>query len=50
MHLLAFPKRHVEKTTELTKKEFADLKNVEKFISSFFKEEQYFSFLRETFS
>ena len=48
-HLLAFPKRHVEKTIKLTKKEFADLKNVEKFVSDFFKNEQYFSFLRETY-
>jgi len=48
-HLLAFPKRHVEHITKLTKKEFSWLKDVEKFILNYYKDTQYFVFLRETF-
>jgi len=48
-HLLAIPKRHVEYTTKLTKKEFASFKEVEKFVANFFWEEQYFCFIRESF-
>ena len=48
-HLLAFPKRHVEFTYKLTKKEFAWLKEVEKFMANFYWNQQYFAFIRESF-
>jgi diadenosine tetraphosphate (Ap4A) HIT family hydrolase len=36
-HLLAFPKRHVELTKDLTKQEYASFLEVEQFIFDFFK-------------
>jgi len=49
-HLLAFPKRHIELTKDLNNEELKDLKNVNTFINDYFKNKDYFSFLRETYS
>ena len=46
--LMAIPKSHSEFTSDLTKEEFADFVNIEKFMKDFFKEKQYFSFIRQT--
>ena len=46
--LIAFPKRHSEFTTELTKEEFWDLIEVNKFMKTFFEDQEYFSLLRES--
>jgi len=48
-HILVFPKRHVELTKDLTNEELVDLKNIHKYLYDFYKWEQYFCFLRETF-
>lgn len=45
-HILALPKKHSEFSYELSREEFADFVNVEKFIKSYFWEEAYFSFIR----
>jgi len=49
-HLLAFPKRHIEFTKDLNEKELVDFKNVSTFINNYFKEKEYFSFVRESFT
>ncbi len=48
-HLLVIPHRHITETSKLTHEEFASMKEVEKFMKDYFKnEENYFSFIRET--
>jgi diadenosine tetraphosphate (Ap4A) HIT family hydrolase len=47
--LIAIPKRHIEFTVNLTKEEFADFLQVEKFMKDFFKDlGEYFSFIRQS--
>lgn len=47
-HLLAMPKKHRKYTYEMSKKEFGDFKEVEKFIKQFYKTDEYFCILRES--
>ena len=47
-NLMAIPKRHVEFTYNLTKEEFWDFVNIEKFMKDFYKEKEYFSFIRQS--
>ena len=47
-HLMSIPKRHIKYTTELNNEELIDFKNIEIFIKNFYKEKNYFSFIRET--
>ena len=47
-HLMAIPKRHIKFTTELNKNELIDYKNIEIFIKDFYKEKNYYSFIRQT--
>ena len=49
-HVLVFPKRHITHTKDLNDNELVDLKNIHKFMYNFYEKEEYFSFLRETFS
>ena len=49
-HTLVFPKRHIKYTKELNEDELKDLANIHKFMFDFYAWEQYFSFIRETFS
>ena len=46
-HLLSCPKKHKKFTYELTKAELGDIKEVELLIKTFYKWEEYFSFIRE---
>jgi len=46
--LLSFPKRHIKLTVELNREELADFIEVEKFMLSFYDQEDYFSFIRQT--
>lgn len=48
INLLVFPKRHIEFTIGLNENELIDFLNVEKFIKEFYKNEEYFSFIRQT--
>ncbi len=46
---MAIPRRHIEFTSDLTKEEFADFLEVEKFMKDFFKDKwEYFSFIRQS--
>ncbi len=47
-NLMAIPKRHVEFSYNLTKEEFWDFVNIEKFMKDFYKNKQYFSFIRQS--
>ncbi len=47
-HLLVIPKKHKEHTKELSKSEFWELKEVEKFMSNYYWNQNYFSFIRQT--
>ena len=47
-HLLVVPKRHVENTKDLKDEEFIELRNVEEFMSEYYWDQNYFSFIRET--
>ncbi len=49
-HILAIPKRHTEFTSSLSKEEFWDFVEVEKFVQQFYQKQQteYFSFIRES--
>ena len=47
-HLLAVPYRHIKYFTELNEEELLELREVHKKIKEFFKQEDYFSFTRET--
>ena len=46
--LMAIPKRHVEFTCNLIKEEFWDFVNIENFMNSFYKDKEYFSFIRQS--
>lgn len=46
-HLLAIPLRCERYTRNLTPEEWADYKNVEIYMKEFYKEEKYYSFIRE---
>lgn len=46
--LLAFPKKHIKFTWELTPEIFWDFVEVQKFMKKFFDWEEYFSFIRES--
>jgi len=46
--LIAIPIRHVDLTSKLTTEEYWDFFNVQNFMKSYFKKEEYFSFIRET--
>lgn len=47
-HLLLIPNRHIEHTSDLNNEELIELKEAEKFLKDFYKEENYFSFIRQT--
>lgn len=47
-NLLAIPNRHVVLTSDLTKEEFYELKEVEAFMKDYYCGGDYFSFIRET--
>lgn len=47
-HLLAVPYRHVCHTSEMTKEEFYELKDVESFMKIFYGDKKYFSFIRQS--
>lgn len=47
-NILAFPKRHIEFTTELNQEELIDYLKVEKYIKDFYWNEEYFSFIRQS--
>lgn len=46
-HLLVFPIKHKEYTTELDDNELIDYKNIELFMKNYFWEKNYFSFIRQ---
>lgn len=48
INLLVCPKKHREFTSELTKEEFWDYLEVEKFMKTFYEWNEYFSFIRQT--
>jgi len=45
---MAVPYSHKVFSHELSKEEFAEMSDVQKFIKSFYKDKQFFSFMRET--
>lgn len=47
-HIMAVPNEHIKLSTELTLEHFQELKEVHDFVKSYFGEENYFSFTRET--
>ena len=47
-HLMVIPYKHRKYTYEMSKNEFWELKEVEKFMKDYYKEEDYFSFVRES--
>jgi diadenosine tetraphosphate (Ap4A) HIT family hydrolase len=47
-HLLVVPKNHIESTKDLSLEEFWELKKVEEFMSEYYWNQNYFSFIRET--
>lgn len=47
-HLLAVPYRHVCQTSEMTREEFCELQDVEKFMKNFYGDKKYFSFIRQS--
>lgn len=47
-HIMAIPYSHKVFSHELTSEEFSEMSDVQKFIKSFYWEQEYFSFLRET--
>jgi diadenosine tetraphosphate (Ap4A) HIT family hydrolase len=47
-HLMVIPYDHKKYTHELTIEEFWEMRDVELFMKSFYKEEEYFSFIRES--
>ncbi len=47
-HIMAVPYSHKVFSHELSKEEFAEMSDVQKFIKSFYKDKQFFSFMRET--
>lgn len=49
-HLLLNPIRHILFTKDFTKEEIIELIEAEKFISDFYKNEDYFSFIRQSLS
>lgn len=47
-HLLLIPNRHIEHTKDLNNDELIELKEAESFLKDFYKEDNYFSFIRQT--
>lgn len=47
-HIMAVPYEHIQFSTDLKAKHFQDLQVIHKFVKNFFKEDQYFSFTRES--
>ncbi len=47
-HLLVLPKRHIIYTTELNDNELIDYKNIEIYMKDFYKDINYFSFIRQS--
>jgi len=47
-HLMAIPKRHITYTTELNNQELVDYKNIEIYMKNFYKDIDYFSFIRQS--
>lgn len=47
-HILVVPYKHREYTKDLSKNEFAELKDIEKYMAEYFSQENYFSFIRQT--
>lgn len=47
-HLMVIPKRHVIHTKDINSKEASEMIEVEKFMSDFYENENYFSFIRQT--
>ncbi len=47
-HLMVIPKRHIIYTTELNNKELIDYKNAELYMKDFYKDIDYFSFIRQS--
>jgi diadenosine tetraphosphate (Ap4A) HIT family hydrolase len=48
-HVMLIPKRHIQYARDLTPEECQDLSEAYAYIDSFYGEEEYFSFTRETF-
>lgn len=48
INLLVFPKRHIEFSIELSENELMDFLNVEKFMKEYYKNDEYFSFIRQS--
>ncbi len=49
-HIMAVPYEHKSRSEDIEKELFSELYEVHKFVRSFFEEEDYFSFTRETFA
>jgi len=47
-NILTFPKRHIEFSIELNDEELLDYINVEKYISDFYENDEYFSLTRQS--
>lgn len=47
-HLLVTPKRHLVFTSQMSKEESADLVEIEKFMKDYYKNSEYFSFIRQS--
>lgn len=49
-HLMAVPFEHIVYSNDLKEKHFKELKEIHKIVKDFFKDEEYFSFTRESIS
>ncbi len=47
-HLMAVPKKHILLAKEIPDEVFLDYKNIEIFMSEFYKNQDYFTFMRES--
>lgn len=47
-HLLLIPNRHIEHTQDLNNNELIEIKKAEKFLKKYYKNIDYFSFIRHT--
>jgi diadenosine tetraphosphate (Ap4A) HIT family hydrolase len=49
-HLLVIPKQHKKYTHELTPQEYAELHKIDIFMNNYYKGNDYFSFIRQSFT
>ncbi len=47
-HIMAIPKKHYILAKDISDEVYVDYRNVEKFVSDFYENKNYFTFMRET--